>query len=85
MAPILNIRPYIETQCLSKERQHTYSRELHKQEARLQPSLTIYGHYRKPILKCVVKRLRLRVFKEIANSIIAFWARPHVHNTLIAF
>ena len=31
--------------------------------------------YRRPTFKCVVKRLRFRIFKEIANSIIAFWAR----------
>ena len=31
--------------------------------------------YRRPTFKCVVKRLRFRVFKKIANSIIAFWAR----------
>ena len=31
--------------------------------------------YCRPTFKCVVKRLRFHVFKEIANSIIAFWAR----------
>ena len=31
--------------------------------------------YRRPTFKCVVKRLRFRVFKETANSNIAFWAR----------
>ena len=35
--------------------------------------------YRRPTFKCIVKRLRFRVFKEIANSI-----SPHVRITLIA-
>ena len=42
--------------------------------------------YHRPRFKCVVKRLCFRVFKEIANSIIAFLARldsSHVRNTLI--
>ena len=31
--------------------------------------------YHRPTFKYVVKQLRFCVFKEIANSIIAFWAR----------
>ena len=37
--------------------------------------------YRRPTFKYAVKRLCFRVFKEIANSIIAFWVR----NTYFAF
>ena len=39
-----------------------------------------------PHLNVKVKRLCFHVFKEIANSIIAFWARldcPHVCNTFL--
>ena len=43
-------------------------------------SKLVMFNYRRPTFKCAVKRLRFRVFKEIVNSIIAFWARPHVHN-----